>query len=78
MAGGTFIQADVLCPFYISDSDKPFYLKCEGVCDNSILTLGFRYKTGKRRYVEKYCIKGYEDCGLFKAIFEKYNEYMKA
>ena len=30
-----FLQADVLCPFYINDSNKPPKIKCEGLSDKT-------------------------------------------
>lgn len=72
MAGGTFTQADVLCPFYLTDTVTPSNIKCEGINKASRLYLNFPHKIDKMVYMKNFCTENYKDCCLYKTIYEKY------
>ena len=74
MAGGTFTQADVLCPFYMTDTDRPYNIKCEGISKVNRLYLSFPHKKDKDAHMKKYCTECYKQCRLFKTIYEQYEE----
>lgn len=74
MSSGTYIQADVLCPFYITDKANPIILKCEGLQPDITISLMFVYKNTKVNFMNKYCCKQYEKCPLFDVIYKKYED----
>ncbi len=70
----TYTQADVRCPFYITDTERPAGISCEGISDKSKLSLCFTNKRYKKVHMKVFCIENYEDCALFKTIYKKYEE----
>lgn len=74
MSSGSFMQADVLCPFYLTDTDKPINIRCEGISDDNRLVLNFRHKNEKLTHMKAFCTDNYCGCVLFKAINEKYED----
>ena len=74
MAGGSFTQADVLCPFYLSDTENPSNIRCEGISYVNRLYLNFPHKRDKVIHMRLFCTEHYKDCGLFRTINEKYEE----
>lgn len=74
MPSGSYIQADVLCPFYMTDTCRPVSIKCEGISDNNNLTLTFRLKDDKISYMREFCTSCYKNCYLYKIIYDKYDE----
>ena len=74
MPSGSFLQADVLCPFYINDSNKPPKIKCEGLSDKSRLALNFVKSDAKNSHIKLFCAGEYQLCPLFRVIYEKYEE----
>ena len=72
MPSGSYIQADVLCPFYITDKARPPVIKCEGIQPDLTISLMFVYKNTKLDFMNTYCCKEYEKCPLFDIIYKKY------
>lgn len=73
MPSGSYLQVNVLCPFYALDVNRPSYIQCEGIDDTNMLALKFRNKTNKNEYMKKYCMsQHYERCLLYQAAYEKY------
>ncbi len=70
----TYTQADVLCPFYIADTERPSRISCEGISGESRLVLSFTNKRYKMLHMRGFCTGNYEKCMLFKTIYEKYAE----
>lgn len=64
-----FGSENVKCPFY--DTETRNAIKCEGVfsktCDQN-----FENAEIKRKYKEKYCNEGYDNCPHYKQVYSKY------
>ena len=73
MPSGSFIQAEVKCPFYFTDSNKPSVIRCEGISEDTKLILNFRLKEDKIKYMQKFCSDGYRNCYLYKLAYLKYD-----
>ena len=71
---GSYLQADILCPFYIKDMSKPPCLKCEGITDKSGMTMIFKNNAEKEKWARKYCMESYKICGLYEIIMRKYDD----
>ena len=75
MPSGSYLQVNVLCPFYALDVNRPSYIQCEGVEETNILALKFRNKADKNEYMKKYCMtQHYERCLLYQAAYAKYKD----
>lgn len=74
MPSGSYKQSDVQCPFYRSDTNRPTAIQCEGVEDSNKISLLFRNLADKKEYMDRFCIKGYEYCRVFRAVYEQYRE----
>lgn len=67
---GSF-SANVLCPFYITDSEQHRKVVCEGIEEGS--TVSMRFKPGQKiSWMNKYCFADYEKCPLYKLAYKKY------
>ena len=58
------------CPFYHKESPQRVF--CEGVVDNSSLTLNFADAQTCQDYRFKYCNDKYPDCPVNKMLMDKY------
>lgn len=74
MAGGTYIQAEVVCPFYVTDGNNRPYVRCEGIYDSTKLTTNFRNKKVKDEYMHRFCVSNYKDCKVCQLLSDKYKE----
>lgn len=74
MPSGSWIKADVQCPFYRKDDGKQF-IKCEGIIDESGLTLTFCRKRDFVKQVTVFCCDKYKNCEIYRTIMAaKYEE----
>jgi hypothetical protein len=62
--------ADVQCPFYI-ESEKT-KIKCEGFLEESTVTLAFRQKTSKEKYMGTFCAGPFQNCSVYQQTMTKY------
>lgn len=70
---GSYLQADVKCPFYIKDTiGQCSSLICEGIKDKTQLRLVFRHIEDKLPYMNTYCNAQYSNCKLYRIINEQY------
>lgn len=67
-------SADVRCPFYRRASRGERKIKCEGVAEGCSTHLAFSSRADFDAHMEKCCCRRYQDCGLFWALKEKYDE----
>ena len=58
------------CPFYHKESPQRVF--CEGVVDNSSLTLNFMNAKFCQDYRFAYCNNKYKDCPVHKMLMDKY------
>ena len=59
---GSYLQADIVCPFYIKDMSKPPCLKCEGITDKSGMTMIFKNNAENGRANTVWSHIKYADC----------------
>ena len=64
----------VRCPFYLGTVPKERKIRCEGVSEVCSTHLAFSTHADYDTYMKRHCCRRYQDCGLFWALKEKYNE----
>lgn len=72
MANG--IDKSVRCPFYRSTSPKDKKIRCEGVSEVCTTHLAFSTHADYDAYMKTRCCRRYQDCGLFWALKDKYDQ----
>ena len=65
-----YICADIKCPFYRSMDRKQKKIVCEGLEDQSNVTLGYRRPDAWRRQMGTFCCGRYQACEIYRAIIE--------
>lgn len=69
------IDRSAICPYYKA-SDKD-HIKCEGIMDNTSMTIGFGNRKDKAIYFSKYCCLKMNNCAICKILNKKYGvEYV--
>lgn len=68
-------EADVKCPFYVSDSRERASICCEGFTEEARLTSSFKSIRARERHMGVYCVENYERCPLYRLTYgSKYAE----
>ena len=70
MPSGSFMQADVLCPFYKFDEGKKRSITCEGLVEDSSIVLTYHKKSDYVRQITVFCCKHFEKCEIYRALLE--------
>lgn len=70
---GSWMQADVKCPFYKHDDGRG-RITCEGIVDQSSSIQSFVRKTDYLKQMEVFCCEHYECCEVYQMLMEKYKE----
>ena len=73
MAGGSFQQVYVRCPFYRFDDGKS-RITCEGILDGSNLALIYRSRQDFRIQMDVFCCQHYKKCEVYAMLMDKYSE----
>ena len=73
MPSGSFLQVDVICPFYQTDNGKNT-LTCEGVIPGSRTVSVFQKHADFLCQVKTFCQCRYENCEVYRAIQALYDE----
>lgn len=74
MAGGSYIKADIQCPFYRYD-DGGLRVACEGLVDDSVIILRFKRRRDWEIQVRTFCCDHFDKCEICRMIMEnKYEE----
>lgn len=73
MPSGSYRQADVKCPFYRRDDGRG-RITCEGLLDESSLTLNYRKRSDYKIQMDVFCTGSYEKCEVYRMLMEKYEE----
>lgn len=64
----------VRCPFYKFDDGKR-RITCEGIIDDSSLSLIFRNKADQKKQLYVFCCRHYQNCEIYRMLMEnKYSE----
>ena len=67
-----FRSAHVRCPFFRGHT--PTEIGCEGITDETLLKLIFPSRSARDRHEDIFCICRFENCELYRAINEKYED----
>ena len=63
------------CPFYRRTEKNKHRIICDGISDDSRLTLVFLGKDGARvRHLKEYCCEAYEKCPLYHAAGDRFEK----
>ena len=73
MPSGSYLQAYVQCPFYKYDDGK-HRITCEGIVDNSTLSLNYNHKKDYKTQITVFCCEHYKNCEVYRLLMEKYQE----
>lgn len=72
VAGRSYAQADVRCPFYRCD-DGSRRIACEGFVDDSSITQTYRFKHLFDRQMNVFCCDRFQNCEVYRMLMEKYD-----
>ena len=68
-------DADVRCPFYLSDERTARTIRCEGFGAGIDSVSRFRSLELKDRHMGRYCVGRFEDCPVYRCTYDcKYSE----
>lgn len=68
-------EADVKCPFYISDDQKTRSICCEGYSEKSRTRTSFETLRERERHMGRLCTSRFWECPMHRLIVEnKYQE----
>ena len=71
----SWTEADVKCPFYISDDRKRRSISCEGYTESSETVMKFGTLAVRDRYMGRCCVTKFSECPMYRVIYEcKYSE----
>lgn len=74
MSSGSYKQVEVRCPFYKYDDGKQ-RITCEGLVDDSSLSLIYRRKNDYETQINVFCSEHYKKCEVYRTIMSaKYEE----
>lgn len=73
MPSGSYLQADVRCPFYKYDDGKR-RITCEGIIEGSSLALIYHKKCDFETQTRVFCCEHYEKCEIHRMLMDKYSE----
>ena len=74
MPSGSFVQSDVLCPFYKYDDGRR-KIACEGFTDRCVLDVRWKYHIEQDLHLQTFCCKAYEKCEIYRMVMEsKYDD----
>lgn len=62
----------IRCPFFRGHTSRD--IGCEGLSEETSIRLIFPGKSARDRHEEIFCINRFENCELYRAILEKYEE----
>ena len=68
----------VRCPFYMYDEcynkKRTYCITCEGLVDESTLTLKYKNKQDFRIQLETFCCEYFDRCEVYRMLMQKYEE----
>lgn len=65
-----YLCTEVQCPFYRNMDRKGRKILCEGLEDQSNITISYRKKQMWQRQVNTYCCGRYKACEIYTAIMQ--------
>lgn len=73
MSSGSYKQVDVICPYYQRDDGKK-KIVCDGLQDESTITLCYSNAEAFIRQIDIYCCRNYDKCEIYRALSSIYDE----
>lgn len=71
----SWTEADVKCPFYISDDRKRRSISCEGHTASNENVMKFITLADRDRYMGSCCVTGFTQCPVYRTVYQcKYSE----
>ena len=70
---GSYIQRFVRCPFNKRDDGKRTIV-CEGIVEDSSVSLTYRYDSLYKKQMEVFCCDNYQKCEVHSMLMEKYKD----
>lgn len=67
-------DAQVECPFFKWAKLQQRTITCEGIAEDSNVSMWFRERTGMEHWAACYCWKHYRRCPIYQAALEKYTQ----
>lgn len=68
----TYDDVNAICPFFLAGDKQR--ITCEGLIDRSRCINRFDYSKDREHYRSKYCDGHYEQCRIYRALNQKYEE----
>lgn len=68
----TYDDVNAICPFFLAGDKQR--ITCEGLIDGSRCINRFDYSKDREHYRSKYCDGHYEQCRIYRALNQKYEE----
>ena len=62
-------DADVKCPFYITDDKKQRSISCEGFAEGTDAVLKFRSLARREKHMGICCVENYESCPMYRCTY---------
>ena len=69
MPRGSYWQAHVLCPYYKNDDGRT-RIVCEGLVDNSSISLSYRWKNDFQIQMQTFCCEHFKNCEVYRMLQE--------
>ena len=63
-------DADVRCPFYISDERSARSITCEGCMEETKATMSFRTLANRDGHMGRFCVGAYERCPVYRSVYQ--------
>ncbi|MBR5948248.1 MAG: hypothetical protein IKZ82_06315 [Clostridia bacterium] len=74
MPSGSYLQADVQCPFYLYDDGRK-KIVCEGFADRCTIDVRWRFHAQQEQHMQVFCCRRYTYCEVYRMIMQaKYGE----
>ena len=69
MPRGSYLQQEVICPFYTYDDGRRKII-CEGFTDRCAVDLRWRFHTDQVLHLQTFCCKKYKKCEIYRMVME--------
>ena len=69
---GKLCDRDAKCPFFVAHTSGEVY--CESPVPGAFMSLRFETEEGKKTQYYAFCCRKYENCEIYRANMEKYEE----
>jgi hypothetical protein len=67
-----FDDVDARCPYFKGSGERK--VMCEGITDDCNTILDFRNRESRNKHRELFCDRKYENCEIYRALEEKYDD----